>query len=83
MSSVGFVSTSEKIERPRPALYKRSNVLKVISSFAKPLSVTSKGFVIPIVLHASAISTIRPAPKRIEVGYDQFAINDIILFHFY
>ncbi len=75
--SVGFGSTSANKARPKPADSSRSSVRWVMSKLARPRSVTSNGFWILAVAQASAISAIRPAPKRMAVGYDQFPTSFI------
>ena len=77
--SLGFGSTSANSALPRPACSSRASVLVVIGKSASPRSVTSSGLRMPAALQASAISLMRPAPNRIVVGYDQFAVSCMLL----
>ena len=68
LDSTGFGRTSEKMPGVSPPLRITSSARCVMSSLARPESVTSSGCVIPAALQASASSAIRPAPKRMAVG---------------
>ena len=66
--STGFGRTSEKMPGVSPPSRMMSSARCVMSSLARPASVTSSGCTMPAVLQASASSEIRPAPKRMAVG---------------
>jgi hypothetical protein len=68
LASVGFGCTSEKTAARIPAAASTPRASVAIGRSRRPGSVTKSGRVIPAVAQASASSSMRPAPKRIEVG---------------
>ncbi len=64
----GLGFTSEKNPASMPASASILRALVVTGRFARPVSVTNNGFVIPTAFNASGNSAMRPAPKRTAVG---------------
>ena len=65
---VGLPITLEYISVVMFSLFNFSKVFFTISEFAKPLSVTNKGFLILNVLQAKLMSLILFSPTHIVVG---------------
>ncbi len=72
--SMGLLLTSEKTLMPSPACLHALTASRNIGNSTRPPSVTSNGRLIPSDTQTSGNSLIRPAPKRMSVGYDQLPV---------
>src|SRR5436190_14413852 len=68
LASTGLGLTSENSATPRPADLRSSRIVFTIGIWARPGSVTKSGRLMPLALHSSASSLMRPAPNLIAVG---------------